>query len=366
MYWDDTGKVRDSSDPDVWRITDAKQAVRSFLGDITNPRDRIGLITFNVDIDMRVEPTDDLVEIERALERIEKPSRPESYTELYESLYRSIDDIRALKGRKVIILLTDGWNFPKEDNPAFPDRAGIEGAIEYAQEEGISIFTIGLSDGADEESLTRISEQTGGAYFPVFDAARLASLYALIRDQVLGEYLLAYRATMAPAQQKNLRVVYESGPETRQAQRPYFAGTIFGLPWSTYRWEALAAVPAALLVLFLLSLLKSSRRTARPELTILSAGGRKKRLSVPVTGKRAVTISGQAGTDITVAGKGTEKTKISVTRKGGEVTLVSEKGEVTVNNRNVKKKTLRSGDLIKVGDTTVVFDMGEEKKAGER
>lgn len=363
MYWDDTGKIRDSTDPDLWRITDAKDAVRRFLREITNPRDRVGLITFNVDIDMRVRPTNDLLEVERALERIRKPPREESYTELYESLHRSIDDIRTLKGRKVIILLTDGWDFPKPDNPAFPRRAGMEGAVDHARAEGISVFTIGLSAGADEKSLRGIAGETGGAYFPVFNAERLSSLYALIRNQVLGEYLLAYRATMYPAQQKQVRVVYSppgegGGGGPAEARRAYFAGTIFGFPWERYRFRALLAVPAALLLLFVLSLVKFEKKKPHPSLQVMTRAGKRGRETVPVT--RAVTMGGGAGADITVAGK-IGKTAVTVRREGEKVTLLTEGGAVSVNNREVRKKTLRSGDLIRIGDTTVVFDEGAGK-----
>jgi Mg-chelatase subunit ChlD len=357
MYWDDTGKIRDSDDESLWRITDAKDAVRAFLRDITNPRDRVGLVTFNVDIDMRVAPTGDLMEMQRALERIRKPPREESYTELYESLHRSVGDIRGLKGRKVIILLTDGWDFPRPDNPAFPRRAGLEGAVDRARSEGISVFTIGLSEGADARRLTRIAEETGGAYFSVFNAGRLASLYALIRNQVLGEYLLAYRATMYPAQEKEVRVVYSpgGGQGPLEAQRSYFSGTIFGFPWERYRYTALLAVPAALLLLFLLSLVKLQLRRARPSLQVMTMAGKRGRRTVPLTG--TVTIGAAAGADITVPGGGGKPT-VTVRREGGKATLVSEGGTVSVNNREVRRKTLRSGDLIRIGDTTVVFDGG--------
>ncbi|MFW6181215.1 MAG: VWA domain-containing protein [Spirochaetota bacterium] len=370
MYWDDTGRIRDSEDESLWRITDAKEAVRAFLRDITNPHDRVGLISFNVDIDLRVAPTGDLMEVQRALERIRKPPREESYTELYESLYRSVDDIRGLKGRKVIILLTDGWDFPRPDNPAFPRRAGLDGAIEHARSEGISVFTIGLSEGADARRLTRIARETGGAYFSVYNADRLASLYALIRNQVLGEYLLAYRATMYPAQEKEVRVVYTpgGGEISLEARGSYFAGTIFGYPWERYRYRALLAVPAALLLLLALSLVKLEKRRARPSLQVMTMAGKRGRRTVPLTG--AVTIGSAAGSDITIPGGGGPggggAPTVTIRREGGQATLVSEGGTVLVNNRDVRRKTLRSGDLIRIGDTTVVFDEGAQDRGAKK
>ncbi|GAG75760.1 unnamed protein product, partial [marine sediment metagenome] len=117
MYWDGSGKIKNSADEKIWRITHAKDAVSSLLNEIKNPLDRVGLISFNVKLDSKVKMTNEKVEIARALENIKRPEQEEAYTELYETLYQSVDYLRAFRGRKVIILLSDGQNFPLEENP---------------------------------------------------------------------------------------------------------------------------------------------------------------------------------------------------------------------------------------------------------
>ncbi len=46
MYWNADGRIKNSDDPEVWRITSAKRAVSDLLKEIRNPKDRIGLVSF--------------------------------------------------------------------------------------------------------------------------------------------------------------------------------------------------------------------------------------------------------------------------------------------------------------------------------
>lgn len=363
MYWDGSGRVRNSDDESIWRITYAKHAISSILREIKNPLDRVGLVSFNVKIGQNVAPSGNKIETERALSGITRPTEEEAYTELFETLYRSIESLQTVRGRKVVILLSDGVDFPLDENPHFPVRYGMEGAIELAQKAGISVFTIGLSKRADRGSLSVIAEQTGGAYFSVFEPERLESLYNLIRDQVLNEYLVSYPATMDPATRKRVRVEYLYDGRTGGARGVYFSSTIFGFPWVEVRLVYFVFIPGALLLLFLLSLIKFEKKEKYASLSVLSVSGKRKgrqTLSLGDT-RRPVTISVSKDADITVSGvrKRTPEGEVAIEEKDGAFTIVSRGGPVTVNNREVKKKVLRSGDLIRVEDTEIVFDGGK-------
>ena len=57
-----------------------------------------------------------------------------------------------------------------------------------------------------------------------------------------------------------------------------------------------------------------------------------------------------------------------IENKGGAYTIAATSKPVTVNNQKVKSKKLRSGDVITVGETTIVFDEGAaggKKKKGK-
>jgi Ca-activated chloride channel family protein len=363
MYWDASGKERNSSNERVWRINYAKEAVSSLLNNIKNPMDRVGLITFNVKVESKIRLTSDKGEVARILQSITRPAEDQAYTELYETLYQSVDELRTYGGRKVIILLSDGQDFPLSDNPHFPKRHGIEKAIRFAQQEGISVFTIGLSARADRENLKRIAEETGGAYFWVFDPAQLRNLYNLIRQQILQEYLISYRATMTPAEKKPVQVAYTAKDERIEAERFYFSGTLFGLGRQSLDWRVFIALPAGCALLWVLSLFKFEQKKELPSLSVRTPAGKRTQVyQLPNTKMKAgITIGTSASSDVTISGDPKiRETQAKITVKDGMYTI-SSKGPVTVNNRQVTAKVLRSGDLIKLGNTQLVFDAGVVK-----
>lgn len=366
MYWNADGRIKNSDDPEVWRISSAKRAVSFLLKEIRNPKDRIGLVSFNMRMDSTVLPTDDKVAVERALMGITRPAEEEAYTELYETLYQSIEKMGAYGGRKVIIVLSDGVDFPMEENPHFPERYGIDGVIESAQREGISIFTIGLSKKADNNNLSRMAGATGGAHFSTYSPEDIARLYSLIRDQILNEYLLIYTAGMSPAARKLVSVEYQpaSGERLLRSERYYFSDSLFGVPQSAYQWLALTIVPVVAVLLWILSLMGLEGKKETPTLDVYQGKGRGKRVQTVImpSRKRSVTIGADSADDVTITGdRKVARTMVQIEQKDGVYRVASKGGTVVVNNRQVRTKALRSGDVIKVGDTTVVFDEGTKK-----
>jgi Ca-activated chloride channel family protein len=367
MYWNADGSIKNSDNEKLWRISSAKQAVSTLLKEIRNPKDRIGLVSFNMKMDTTVLPTDDKVAVEKALLEIDRPAEEEAFTELYETLFHSIEKMKAYGGRKVIIVLSDGVDFPMEDNPYFSQRHGIDGVVESAQREGISIFTIGLSKGADNNNLNRIAASTGGAHFSTYSPENIAELYSLIRDQILNEYLLIYHAGMTPADKKLVSVEYqpERGERLLRSERYYFSDSLFGVPQSTYQWLGLTIIPAVAVLLWILSLMGQEGKRETPMLDVYQGRGRGKRVQTVImpAKKRSVTIGADNADDVTIAGdRKVAKTKVQIEQKDGTYRVASKGGTVVVNNRTVRTKVLRSGDVIKVGDTTVVFDEGGKKK----
>ena len=364
MYYDASGRITESEDEKIWRITHAKNAVVSFLAEIKNPLDRIGMESFNVKTGAKVAPTKDKIEIEKALKKISKPAKEEAYTELYEALYHSVDTLRTSSGRKVIILLSDGEDFPLKDNPFITKRYGLEGAVEFAQKEGISIFTIGLSEGADNKTLKAIAGETGGKHFSIYNPQQLGQLYNLIRSQVLGEYLLTFVAGMDPSEKKLVRVVYKRENNKAEAKRTYYSATMFGLPQDIMNWLIFLILPVAALLLWILSLIRFEKKKEDASLDILTIAGKKKKApSMTIVGKnKEITIGGSANSDLTIQGDPkVTMMEAKINKRGDSFTIASMGSPITVNNRPIKTKVLRSGDLIKVGDTTIVFDGGVKK-----
>jgi len=365
MYWDSSGRVKNSPDEKIWRITFAKDAVLSLLKDMKNPNDRAGLLSFNVKTQLAVRPTKNRVEVERDLAQIKKPSEEEAYTELYEALYEAIDLLKTVRGRKVIILLSDGQNFPLENNPSFPERHGMDQAIDFALHEGISVYTLGLSGRADRKNLGSIARETGGAYFSVYDPKRLSSLYFLIHEQVMGEYLITYRATMGTGEKRLAHVEYASSEGVLSTERYYYSGTLLGMPQERFDLMILLAIPLAAAVMILLGALKFEKKKGVPSLIVYRGTGKRRRVQLLTIGDRdSVTISAREDADLTITGdSGIGGNEVKIEKKDGGYRVSG--SNLTVNNRQARSRVLKSGDSITLGSTSVVFDEGSGKSTGK-
>lgn len=361
MYEDAAGK--ETKDEKKQRLTYAKNAILSLLTQMKNPADKIGFTTFNWKLGKVIKPTNKKVLIEKALMEIEQPKGDEGYTEIYEGLYEAIENFRSAGGRKVIILLSDGEVFKRPNNPHYTNRVEMKGAIEAAQSEGISVFTIGLIE-TKNKSLESIAENTGGRYFPAHQPGELENLYSLIRNQILNEYLITYEAGMDHEEKRRVKVVFTKGGKKQGAERDYYAGTMFGKPQEKLLLWMFAAIPAGLLLLWLLSLLKFKNKKKVPSLDVLTVNGKKtsvKPLTI-IEDKKAITIGGNMDNDLTIKGdEDIALTEAKIDQNNGIFTISSMDEPITVNNKKVTKKVLRSGDLIKVGNTTIVFDKGITK-----
>jgi hypothetical protein len=66
--------------------------------------------------------------------------------------------------------------------------------------------------------------------------------------------------------------------------------------------------------------------------------------------------------DLTISGDTKLKnSEIKLFKEGDDYTLMSSQGDIKVNNQAIRAKKLRSGDLITMGNTTIVFDGGAKR-----
>jgi Ca-activated chloride channel family protein len=364
MY--DTMAGRPTENDALRRITGAKQAVRSFLGSMSASKDTAGLVSYNTLYTSHSSPLSDNKQIAGFLEDIRRPRTEEAYTELYAGLSQAVREFDGIRGRRAIVILSDGENYPYtlhsgQPHPVFGDKifAHTE-PIRLCQEEGISVYAINF--GADKDkNLEAIALETGGAVFDAANPEELAGVYGAIRRRVAGEYLLAYRATMSPADKKYVRVQVRASGADLSAVRFYFASSVFGppLPGGLTPWLVVPFLLALLLV-WLLSLLRFEKKRGPANLEVLSTQvGHAATRVVPIKGAQTV-IGGSPRADLTIVGNAAIKEQhatIVFDEKKHRYTLVGS-GNVTVNNQPVKTKILEAGDVLTVEGATIVFDDG--------
>jgi Ca-activated chloride channel homolog len=367
MY--DTIEGKPTNDPALMRITHAKAAVRTFLASMTNPADRVGLAAFNTFFRMLTKPTSGRDAIGGLLEDIRRPSSEEAYTELYASLGLAARELAGVRGRKAIIVLSDGENFPfsshtGKPHPVFQAKLfSPSESILAGQEEGVSMYGIRFGPEKDK-SLRDISVETGGKLFDAADAAELNGAYQTIHRQVAGEYRVSYRAGTDPAEKRYVRVSVGASGEKASAARFYFASTVFGLPAD--RMTLLFIIPfvVAIALLWAITRLKLERKSRPANLEVLQTRvGHASTRVLPLSGSRTIIGGGQKA-NLTIAGAPQVKEEhatILFDPKDRSYTVVGG-GDLLVNNQPVRTRRLEAGDVIDVGGAAIVFDEPEEKK----
>lgn len=92
-------------------------------------------------------------------------------TSLYDALYTSVERVAAQSGAKCVIAFTDG-----NDNYS---NCTKEDVINVAERYHIPVFIIGIGSG-DYSDINYIAQQTGGAFYSVYDVFSMESIYSEI------------------------------------------------------------------------------------------------------------------------------------------------------------------------------------------
>jgi Ca-activated chloride channel family protein len=163
-------------------------SARRFARAILRPVDAISLYSFSEIVSEVVPFTSDLKAIDRGVDRV----RMGSATALYDALYLGSQALEPRKGRKVLVVITDGGDTVS--------RVDYKEAVRAAQEAEAIVYSIidvpvEASAGRDiggEHALIQISEDTGGKYFYATSVAELDDAFRKISDELRTQYLLAY------------------------------------------------------------------------------------------------------------------------------------------------------------------------------
>jgi Ca-activated chloride channel family protein len=163
-------------------------SARRFVHSIVRPVDAVTLFTFSELVEQVVGFTNDVQRIDRAVERI----RPGSATAVYDAVYLGSEALEDRKGRKVMVIITDGGDtISKIDFHEAVREAQQSEAIIYP----IIVVPIEASAGRDiggEHALIDIARETGGKYYYATDLPTLEKAFRQISDELRTQYLLAY------------------------------------------------------------------------------------------------------------------------------------------------------------------------------
>jgi len=373
MY--DTLSGKPTEDVSQMRTTHARRAIGGFVGSSFNPGDRIALASFNTMVTIHSESVTDPASLNSLLKEIRRPESDRAYTELYHALIESVEPVGSRRGRRVVVVLSDGENYPYhthrgEPHPVYgtalrnPDEV-----VEEYQREGVSLYAINFGSDRDR-NLGDMALQTGGSVYDARNEEELTGIYQDIRRKIDSEYRLRYRAGMSASDRTFVKVVVDDGQGRGEATRFYYTSTMFGIPVVPYPWGILLLVPAAALVWLLLLLLRYRRFHQSAALQVLQTGygTRVSSATVALTGDVTV-IGGGDRADLTISGRGApreQEVTVMFDKNTGSYTLAGG-AWVTVNNQPLKSgRRLSGGDVLNIEGTTIVFEEPDRKKSEEQ
>lgn len=166
-----------------------QQSAKRFAHAILRPVDALSVYAFS-EVVHETTPgyTADLKRIDESIDHI----RVGAATALYDAIYLASRSLDHRKGRKVIVLITDGGDTISKVDYKEAVRAAEEAeALVYS----IIVVPIEASAGREtggEHALIQLSEDTGGKYYYATSIAQLDEAFHKISDELRTQYLLAY------------------------------------------------------------------------------------------------------------------------------------------------------------------------------
>ena len=120
-------------------------------------------------------------------------------TRLFDALAVSLDELKGIEGRRVILVFTDG-----EDTAS---RAGAGSVIDRARAEEVMVYAIGFQseffNGArmirskPDGGLRKVADETGGGYFELTKSADLAPTFTRVAQELHSQYVIGFCARPA-------------------------------------------------------------------------------------------------------------------------------------------------------------------------
>lgn len=200
-------------------LTDALTAAKTFLDNLVS-NSQVGVVTFasssTKDLDLTLlNSSDNKNLIKYVIDDNEADGSTAMGDALADANEILIDDGRS-SANKIVVLLTDGVS------NVGSDRDGSD-AVDVANSNGITIYTIGLGDPdyLDEPTLQRIASETGGTYYNAPTSAELESVYNSIAQEISD-----YDVTSIEYGEEGFTPygydVQDSATSTRESSGPYW------------------------------------------------------------------------------------------------------------------------------------------------
>jgi VWFA-related protein len=218
-----------------------QQSGAEFLKDVLTPKDEAFLISFDINVDLLADYTNDPRELKRAIDKatintgagtgsVTGNGTPRG-TLLYDAVYLAAHDkLRQEAGRKVLIILTDGGDQGSQET--------LKSSIEAAQKSNTIVYVILIADrrfygggfginlaDTGAADMDRLAKETGGRVINVGNnGKKLEDAFDQIQDELRTQYLASYTPTNLKVDGtfRTLNISCQKGQKV-QARKGYYA-----------------------------------------------------------------------------------------------------------------------------------------------
>jgi VWFA-related protein len=146
-------------------------------------------------------------------------------TKLYDAIAASIERLREVRGRRVVLVFTDGADTSSEEN--------VRSVLAMAHDYDVMIYAIGLRsdyfNGArrvrskPDGGLKGLAAETGGGYFELDDTIDLAPTFTKVAHELHTQYVLGFAPPVLDGKLHRVEVRVNRPGVTVRTRRSYVA-----------------------------------------------------------------------------------------------------------------------------------------------
>ena len=198
-----------------------KQATEQFILRML-PADKGQVGAFSDKIQFSGEFTNDRDDLVAALKDLQfgNPTR------LYDAIDASIDMLKSVEGRKIVLVFTDG------DDTA--SRRGMGDVLDKARATETMIYAIGLESEfpiapgrmqrtRPDRGLRKLADETGGGYFELKKTTELAPTFTRVAQELHSLYTIGFQPTALDNKEHRLDVKMKQPGQAGRARKSYIA-----------------------------------------------------------------------------------------------------------------------------------------------
>jgi VWFA-related protein len=193
------GMLMDTSGSEYYMLSGEKEAGSRFLARVMRKGDLAMVMSFDTDVDLLADFTDDRGMLNRAINRAQinapsggmiaqgpLPTSGTGGTNFYDAVYLAAHDkLSSEAGRKAVVVLTDA-----EDTGS---KLSLQDAVEAAQRTDTVVHILLVAaDGGDQTVAKRLTDETGGRMIVVRSEKNLEAAFDQISEELRNQYTVGY------------------------------------------------------------------------------------------------------------------------------------------------------------------------------